>query len=145
MLKLLINQNLKMKKYILILLVMFGSFSGIKAQDGDETKAEKIEALKIAFITNKLQLTPDEAQKFWPVYNQYETEMRGLQLEAKGGDVIASEEKLLNIRKKYKSSFEKVIGPQKLNKLFNAERDFRDILIRRLQNRRQQGLNQLRR
>ena len=122
---------------------MLGCFSGIKAQDGgDETKAEKIQALKIAFITQKLQLTPDEAQKFWPVYNQYDNEIRSL---PKGGDVIGTEEKLLNIRKKYEPSFEKVIGPQKLNKLFNAERDFRDILIRRLQNRNQQRLNPLRR
>jgi hypothetical protein len=131
-----------MKKYILIVFVMLGCFSGIKAQDGDETKAEKIQALKIAFITNKLQLTPDEAQKFWPVYNQYDNEIRNL---PKGGDVIPTEEKLLDIRKKYKPAFEKVVGPQKLNRLFNAERDFRDVLIRRLQNRNQQRLKPLRR
>jgi hypothetical protein len=132
-----------MKKYILIAFVMFGCYSGTKAQDGNDPKAgEKIQALKIAFITNKLQLTPEEAQKFWPVYNQYDNEIRSL---PKGGDVIGTDEKLLNIRKKYKPSFEKVIGPQKLNNLFNAERDFRDILIRRLQNRNQQRLNRLRR
>ena len=121
---------------------MLGCFSGIKAQEGDDTRAEKIQALKIAFITNKLQLSPDEAEKFWPVYNQYDNEIRRL---PKGGDVLPTEEKFLNIRKKYQPSFEKVIGPQKLNKLFNAERDFRDILIRRLQNRNQQRLNPLRR
>ncbi|MEO8765765.1 MAG: hypothetical protein ABI416_15805 [Ginsengibacter sp.] len=133
-----------MKKYILIVLVMLGSLSGIKAQDGDgdNTRAEKIQALKIAFITNKLQLTPGEAQKFWPVYNQYDNEIRRL---PKGGDVITSEQKLVDIRKKYKPEFDKVIGSQKLNNLFNAERDFRDILIRRLQNRNQQRLNSLRR
>ena len=55
-------------------------FSGIKAQDPDDTRAEKIQSLKIAFITQKLQLTPDEAQKFWPVYNQYDNEIHSLQL-----------------------------------------------------------------
>ena len=60
-----------MKKYLLIFFVMLGSLSQIKAQDG-----EKIQSLKIAFITQKLQLTPDEAQKFWPVYNQYDNEIR---------------------------------------------------------------------
>jgi hypothetical protein len=134
-----------MKKYILIVFVMLGCFSGIKAQDGDQTRAEKIEALKIAFITQKLQLTTDEAQKFWPVYNQYENEIRSLQLGNRNGPALDNEEKLLNIRKKYKGSFEKVIGPLKLNKLFNDERDFRDILIRRLQNRNQQRLKPLRR
>lgn len=124
-----------MKKYILLFFITFASFSGIKAQDGSETRGEKVEALKIAFLTQKLQLTPDEAQKFWPVYNQYENEIRSLQLDYKNGPALENEEKLLNIRKKYSPSFEKVLGPQKLNTLFNAERDFRTLLIRRLQNR----------
>ena len=125
-----------MKKYLLILLLI-GSLSGIKAQNG-----EKIQSLKIAFITQKLQLTPDEAEKFWPIYNQYDNEIQGI---PKGGDVIPTDQKLLDIRKKYLASFEKIIGPQKVNRLFNAERDFRDILIRRLQNRNQQRLGPLRR
>ncbi|MEO8412287.1 MAG: hypothetical protein ABI472_01455 [Ginsengibacter sp.] len=134
-----------MKKYILIFFMMLGSFSAIKAQEGDETRAEKIEALKIAFITQKLELSPDEAQKFWPVYNQYENEIHSLQLDRNDGAALENEEKLLNIRKKYLGSFQKVISPQKVNRLFNAERDFRSILIRRLQNRNQQRLNPLRR
>jgi hypothetical protein len=129
-----------MKKFLLILLLTVGSLSGVNAQN-----EEKIQSLKIAFITQKLQLTPDEAQKFWPIYNQYDQEIKELQLNDKNGPVIENEEKLLNIRKKYVASFEKVIGPQKVNRLFNAERDFREILIRRLQNRNQQRLNQLRR
>ena len=35
-----------------------------------DKKREKIEVQKIAFITKQLDLTPEEAQKFWPVYNQ---------------------------------------------------------------------------
>jgi Skp family chaperone for outer membrane proteins len=132
-----------MKKYILILFLIVGCFSGTKAQDlGDDTRAEKIQSLKIAFITQKLQLTTDEAEKFWPIYNQYDNEIHNLN---KNAPAIENEEKLLNIRKKYMSSFEKVIGPQKVNKLFNAESDFRAILIRRLQNRNQQRLNPMRR
>ena len=144
----LINHSPKMKKYILIFFVMVGCFSGIKAQNpGDDTRAEKIQSLKIAFITQKLQLTTDEAEKFWPIYNQYDNEMRNAQVNGRNPGVppLETEEKLLNIRKKYQSTFEKVISPQKLNKLFNAETDFRGILIRRLQNRNQQRLNQLRR
>ena len=111
-----------------------------KAQDG-----EKIKALKIAFITQKLQLTPEEAQKFWPIYDQYEREISGLETNDQNAPALQNEEKFLDIRKKYLGSFEKVLGPQKTNTLFNAERDFRSILIRRLQNRNQQRLNQLRR
>jgi hypothetical protein len=50
----------------------------------------------------------------------------------------------LTIRKKYLGSFEKVIGPQRVNKLFIAEKDFRSILIQRLKNRNQQRLGKLR-
>ena len=130
-----------MKKYLLILFVMFGAFSQVKAQNG-----EKIQALKIAFITQKLQLTPDEAQKFWPVYNQYDNEIRGIETTINPNDgPLVKEEKLLDVRKKYLTSFEKILGPDKTNRLFNAERDFRGILIRRLQNRNQQRLGPLRR
>ena len=122
--------------------VIVASFFSVtaKAQDG-----EKIKALKIAFITQKLQLTPEEAQKFWPIYDQYEREISGLETNDQNAPALQNEEKLLDIRKKYLGSFEKVLGPQKTNTLFNAERDFRSILIRRLQNRNQQRLNQLRR
>src|SRR6185437_6622066 len=129
-----------MKKYLLILFVMLGALSRAKAQDG-----EKIQALKIAFIKQKLQLTPDEAQKFWPVYNQYDNEIHNIELDKSDPNVIDKEEKLLNVRKKYLTSFEKILGPDKTNRLFNAERDFRGILIRRLQNRNQQRLAPLRR
>lgn len=130
-----------MKKFVLILSLIFSSFTVLHAQDDENSRGEKIEALKIAFITQKLNLSTDEAQKFWPVYNQYEQEIRNI----KGGEVIANEERLLNIRKKYKPSFEKILGPQKLNNLFTAERDFRGVLIRRLKNRPPQRLNGKRR
>lgn len=129
-----------MKKYLLILFIMLGVLSQIKAQNG-----EKIQALKIAFITQKLQLTPEEAQKFWPVYNEYDNEIHNIELDKSDPNVIDKEEKLLNVRKKYLTSFEKILGPDKTNRLFNAERDFRGILIRKLQNRNQQRLGPLRR
>ena len=118
-----------MKKYLLILLILFGTFSFASAQDGQH--GEKIQALKIAFITQKLQLTSAEAEKFWPVYNNYENEIK--QVRSRGNsDVLDNEEKLLDIRKKYKPSFEKILGPQRLNDLYNAERNFRNVLIKRL-------------
>lgn len=130
-----------MKKTVLILAIFFSGFTTLHAQDDNDPRGEKIRALKIAFITQKLNLTADEAQKFWPVYNQYDQEVRGVDKT----NVIPAEEKLLNIRKKYQPSFEKVIGQQRLNKLFNAERDFRAVLIQRLKNRQGQRLNGLRR
>ena len=133
-----------MKKIVLIIAIFFSCFTVLYAQDDNDPRSERIQALKIAFITQKLNLTADEAQKFWPVYNQYNQEINNMQANNKG-DALDNEEKLLNIRKKYKPSFEKVIGQQKLNKFFNAERDFRTVLIHRLKDRPAQKLNSHRR
>ena len=129
----------KMKKYLLILFTLF-TFSLAHAQNGNGQRIEKIQALKIAFITQKLDLTSAEAEKFWPVYNDYEHELNNLRLNNRSGDVLDNEQKLLNIKKKYSPSFEKVLGPQKLNKFFNAEKEFRNILIKRLKAQRQQRI-----
>ncbi len=95
---------------------------------------DKIQALKIAFITQKLTLTISEAQKFWPVYNLYDGEVKKLR-KNNNGDVIERDEKLLNIRKKYKVQFEKIIGAERTNKLFIVEGEFRNVLIKQLKNR----------
>lgn len=124
-----------MKKYLLILFLFIGSISLVKAQDGPGTRAEKIQALKIAFITQKLQITSAEAEKFWPVYNQYENDIRTLRMKNKNGDVLENEEELLNIKKKYKPAFERILGPQKLNQLYGAEKEFRNVLIKQLKAR----------
>lgn len=129
-----------MKKIILIILAIFGNFlfSNAQVQNENTQRSEKVQELKIAFITQKLELTSTEAEKFWPVYNQYDNEIKNLRNDNKNGDVLDNEQKLLDIRKKYKPSFERILGPQRSNNLYNAERDFRNVLIRRLKNQRQQ-------
>ena len=126
-----------MKHLILILIFSVSSFSIVNAQnDNREQKTEKVQALKIAFITQKLELTSDEAQRFWPVYNRYETEIRQVMTENKlSGDAIDNEEKILNVKKRFKSEFIKVIGQPKTNTLFNSEREFRGVLMRQLKNK----------
>ena len=127
-----------MKRHILIIAIMFGSFTVANAQmdKREHPKAEKVQALKIAFITQKLELTTDEAQRFWPVYNRYEAELRQMITDNKlGGDAIDNEERVLNLKKKYRSEFNKVIGQPKTNLLFNSEREFRGVLMRQLKNK----------
>lgn len=127
-----------MKKYLLLILVLFGSLSFAVAQNA---RSEKIQALKVAFITQKLNLTSAEAEKFWPVYNQYENEIKSLRANNRNGDVIDNEEKLLDIRKKYRPQFERIVGPARMNDLFTAERDFRKILIQRLKEQPKENKN----
>ena len=135
-----------MKRLILIITFALGSFCFAKAQDEDAGKRrEKIQALKIAFITQKLGLSSEEAQRFWPVYNQYESEMKSLFRQNTDGDVIENDERLLNVRKKYRPEFVKVLGEPRMNKLFTAEREFRGVLLQHLKNRNNQQRQMLRR
>lgn len=112
----------------------------VRAQNG-----EKIKALKIAFITQRLQLTPEEAQKFWPIYDQYDNELRNIQLDNNDPSVLDKDKRVLAIKEKYSGLFQKVLGPEKTNTFFNSEKEFRGLLIRRLQNRNQMRMNQFRR
>src|SRR4051812_8662994 len=110
-----------MKK--ILLTAFFISICGIASLFSQE-RGERIEALKVAFITKQLQLTSQEAEKFWPVYNQYDVEMKSIIRDHRqsGGSEIELEEKILNLHKKYKPDFVKVISEDKFNKLMATER-----------------------
>jgi hypothetical protein len=128
-----------MKNFLLILSFLLTGFTSFAQRPEAATKRERIQALKIAFITQKLELTSDEAQRFWPVYNRYEAELHQTMQDNKGGDVIDNEEKMLNIRKKYRTEFSRVLGQPKMNKLFATEKEFRGVLMRQLKERRNQN------
>ncbi len=127
------------KLYLVAAFLGFVFFA--KAQENSESskKQQDIEALKVAFISRELELTPDEAQKFWPVYNQYSNELKGVVQDDQ--NVIDRDEKVLNLRKKYRDEFTRVLGPQRMNRLYNAEGRFRQILIKAIKNQRLQRNN----
>lgn len=124
-----------MKKIsILIIFSFLFSLCGF-AQPHKE--GERLEALKIAYLTKKLNLSSDEAQKFWPAYNQYMAELRKTRQEGRGGDEIEREEKLLAIRKKYQAEFSKTLSPNRANQFFKAEKEFYQVVQKELMERRQ--------
>jgi len=119
-----------------ILLISITGFAFAQEQQPDQKKEEKIQALEIAFISRKLDLTPDEAQKFWPVYNEYKKDVRQTMLTEKNNpNEIDREQKILDIRKKYSDRFVSVIGQPRMNKFFQSEREFRGVLLNELKNR----------
>lgn len=69
-----------MKKTVITLLFVALTFAGFAQK---KEKHERIKALKIALITEKLELTETEAQKFWPIYNAYETEADMLRINTR--------------------------------------------------------------
>lgn len=127
------------KLYFILTLVFLTALSyGQDNPPPTEKTQQDIEALKVAFISRELELTPDEAQKFWPVYNQYSKEYTNAIKD--NPDVLDRDEKVLNIRKKYKDQFTKLLGQKRMNRMFGAEGKFHKLLIKAM--RRQNGLQQ---
>lgn len=120
-------------------------------------KRDKIRALKVAFITEALALTPAEAEKFWPLYNAFEDrqfEIRKQKLrslrdrfdanpesltdkEAQSllTDMDETEEQLHDVRKKFSQSLKTILSPVKILKLRKAEDDFNRRLLRQYRNK----------
>ncbi|TAH02791.1 MAG: hypothetical protein EAZ17_03205 [Sphingobacteriales bacterium] len=121
---------------ILYLMLLLLPFSGM-AQDGlrNNENRQRLEAIQIAFLTKELSLTTQDAEKFWPVYNKYQDELRGLLKNGGEEDVLTRQQKALDVRKKYKPDFVKILGGDRTNKLFQAEDKFREMVKRELQNR----------
>jgi hypothetical protein len=136
------------------ILLFIGLFVALMAQTQEanppemeqgENMAQTIEALKTAYITKDLNLTPDEAQKFWPVYNGFADEIKKARTEHKDDD-IAFEEKRVAIMKKYRENFRKILNnDDRVKRCFKTERDFHQLLrkeiLRRKSIRLQQQIN----
>ena len=119
--------------YLIATFLVSFSFAGLAQQDGG-----RVQAYKIAYLTKKLSLTPQEAQRFWPVYNQYENELRAVRAEGRqsGKSEIEIEEKVLNTRKKYNTEFGKAISAEKVNILFRSEKEFNTLVQKEMMERR---------
>jgi hypothetical protein len=131
--------------YILTLILFFSSLSLLAQRPTlDEIKA-KLRADKVAYLTTRIDLTPDEAEKFWPVYNEFDNkrvdiQMARFNLERKithskdtltDDDIIKFikeynsnklEEEELNV--KYYERFLKILPPKKVLSLYQVEKEF---------------------
>lgn len=128
-----------MKKFIYIIVLVFSAWVQAMAQPpggGDPAKREeKVQALYVAFITRELQLTEEEAQKFWPVHAQYENEMKATRREM---PELERQEAHLNIRKKYQERFVKILGNARTDEFYKKDNEFRRQMVERLKKLRQQ-------
>lgn len=122
-----------MKKIILIIFLSLPFMMQAQTRAGDK---EKLETIQIAYLSRELSLTPAEAEKFWPVYNKYQDEMKTVIRKSGDEDVLDKQQQMLDIRKKYRNDFSRILSPERTNKLFEAEIRFRDMVKRELQARR---------
>lgn len=146
------------KKFLLLTFILLISVA--KAQPGKgprmKEKQEDIESMKIAFITKKLSLTSEEAQVFWPIYNQYSDklqeirkkrrqdfkaakenfdEMTDKEVEQAVDNEIVFRQKELDIQKEYHTKFKAVLPIKKVAKLYGAEEQFKRVLLDKLKDR----------
>lgn len=126
-----------MKKFLLIVCLFLGV--GMVSYSQDNDGGGRIQALKIAFLTKKLNLSPEEAQRFWPIYNKYEDEIRKARLDNRT-DELKREEKILDVRKKFNGEFLKALSSEKVNSFFKIEKEFNNYLQKEIMERRQQRI-----
>lgn len=145
------TNTMQLKKLfpILFLLLSF-TFYGQNDKSRDDKfkeKREQIKAMKISFLTSELDLTPSEAEKFWPLYNTYDDKqfelrhikMKGIfkrmqnneldKLSEKEATALLNqiednEEDMFNLRRKFIISLKGVLPSVKIIKLKKAEEDF---------------------
>lgn len=86
---------------------------------------EKLESLEAAYLTRELNLSPDDAQKFWPVFNKYRDEVKGVNTNTAITDPLEKQQKILDLRKKYRTDFGRILGPDRGPSVFTAEDQFR--------------------
>lgn len=162
-----------MKKTLLITAMFIGSFVSSYAQPGpppppkaprgehgprkDGDKKEKLESMKIGYLTRELDLTPEEAQKFWPVYNEFSNkehelrkakrskmkesgksldELSDKEVEALVDEEMVFRQKELDLQKEYHKQFKTILPPRKVAKLYRAEEKFKRELVKKIQEKK---------
>lgn len=144
-------------KFILPILLLL-TFSFSFSQENKE-KREKVKALKVAYITEQLELSSEEAQKFWPIYNAFDDKQSELRhekmrailnrfhprnvdklTEKEASSLLVQmekiEEDLFYLRKKFIKDLQEVISAKKIIKLKKAEEDFNRELLKQMRDKR---------
>ncbi|RRQ48197.1 hypothetical protein DZC72_10760 [Maribacter algicola] len=135
-----------MNRLLIAVLILFTT-----ATFAQDKSREKIKALKVAYLTEHLELSSQEAQDFWPVYNEYEKERHELrhkqwvEIKSKLKDVgslneeeaqnllssyLKIEEEEEELEKNFLNKISKVISAKKTLLLMRSEEDFKRQLIK---------------
>ena len=139
----------KLKTLFIIMLCPLFIFS----QNISEEKRKKIESQKIAFITKALDLSSEEAQVFWPVYNDFSDEMKTIRKKRKEvyskarknrssltekeigiiiDERLKMEQETLDLKVKYNKELQEVISNKQISALYHAEEEFKKELLHRI-------------
>jgi hypothetical protein len=147
-----------MKRYTLLLLLSV-FVTGLFAQNGNDTKKQRWEDMKAkraAYYTEKIGLTAEEAQAFWPVYNELQAKKGKLHYqmsapfrdgkENEKGERVIDYKKACdnmislrvqeaNLERCYHERFKQILSPEKLFRYYDAERDWANKLLKDIEKR----------
>ncbi|MDB5141529.1 MAG: hypothetical protein JWQ66_242 [Mucilaginibacter sp.] len=114
----------------------------------NQNGVNRIEGVRESYISQRLSLTADESQKFWPIYRRYQDALKEVRrkkrlnnssAQANGTEQIQRElyyeSELVNIRRFYTNEFLKILPPDKVSEMFKSEREFNDELIKNITER----------
>ena len=140
-----------MKKLALIAVMAIAIVSTLFAQDGERGKRgnDRIESLRVAFLTEKLELTSEESQNFWPIYREMTSEIKSIREQGKKpkGEIesltdkeaeamilqhFEIQEKVLDLKKEYFKKLRTAIPPRKIAMLEPLEKRFKQRLLNRV-------------
>jgi len=145
-----------------MVLLLAGMIQYVYSQD--DLPAERLYSYRVAFLTKRLNLTPDEAQRFWPVYNELQRKKNEIQKErtsilrkvaqnelnmsekefTEAGDRLVSLElQDANLTAEYHKKFREILSPVKVVRLYQAENQYRMILLNELRNNPPAPANQV--
>jgi hypothetical protein len=148
------HHKMKLNGWIIAVALAFTTIAN--AQEGGNSK---LESAKIGLITNRLNLSTDQAALFWPVYNEFDDKKKEIRkslrkLVVETNTLTTSDEKILanlreglnlqqkevDVEREYMAKFLKVINVRQLAELYKAEQLFTSMLLKRL-NQNQQKAN----
>lgn len=148
------NIKAPMKRILILFLFCAFTLGGTvaMAQNGrSQDRRENVEAAKVAFLTDKMGLTTEQSQKFWPLYNEYETKRRELvrsyrsgyredvdqlsdqEAKARLDGMFNTRERELELEKEYVARYQRVISSNQIIKLYRSEREFTKLLLKKLE------------
>jgi hypothetical protein len=151
------KKSMKHIRHILMLMLPlagFGQHELPEAMREDPKAQERIQSLRIAYITERLGLTTEQAEKFWPIYREYSQERRRLneemrearrQLDRPNPEKeqqlvelgLQLRERELKLDREYAGRLREVISAQQILNLQRAEGDFRNLIMQQIQQRRE--------
>jgi hypothetical protein len=147
-----------LKNTALFLFLMFILLPAFSQQRNQDARMDALESRRIAFLTEKMSLTPDEARTFWPVYNEYnknrdeltsehrrkwsDAKVASMSNEEAGSyaeDLVLHMERAASIKREYHEKLKRILPAKKIALLYEAERDFNRLLFQEARRRGREG------